>query len=311
MSAWDDIAGQKQQPSQIQSINPQIIKELKSEPEQGGISFADKTIEDWLFPPKGQESPKHTFCCMIYGDEGTFKTGLLQSYPLNIREQEKHIILDLDGGNVPLMEKYNKHLEGCLIARNPLQFKRYETPTGEIMEMTDYLSTIHMIRRTVEWCRQNRKKQNIKAVSIDGLSKLLKHAEYQMRLELHIDASGGVQYNYWKKRFKDFIEPMEQIKAMGVDCFFVAHNDFIKPEEIAIGNQQQKFSAAKEETSRMMWQKVLCYKEETPNEVLFKAKIHKSKYNTTAESQTFVMHRVNKQTKEYQCTPQQVFEALK
>jgi len=306
---WDENEGQGTPETETKEVNVVTSKNQTGGVTAGTVTvgkpikiskeqlFSDKDIEEWLFGE--QVKPKNMFCCMFYGAEGTGKSGLVQSYPL--KGDEKLVILDLDGGNEPLLFAYHEDMIGKIIVRDPLVTCEIDGRT-----VIDYKGTVNKVNKTIEWIKQNYKSQNIRAVCIDGLSKLLKHAEYQMRLEKHINVDGGVNYSYWKNRNKMFLESLDMTKSLPLDTFFVAHDDFIESVD-------KKIAAVKADTNRMMWQKVKCVRVDLKqqNKVQYKFIVDKSKYNSTVEGVEQVFLEVDKAKRSVTWTGADIFNLLR
>lgn len=261
--------------------------------------YSDDKIREILY--QQADDKEFHYCCLFYGQDGTGKTGLLQSYPL--KDNEKHIILDLDGGNIPILQTYHKDKINNIIVHNPL----VTTNTSEGMKTIDFKETMNKIKWIVDYVRRKYKEDNIKAISIDGLSKLLKFAEGMMRIDKHITSDGGVEYRFWKIRNEAFIEIIEIMKSIPIDKFFVAHDDFIIFED----NLSEEISKVKLETNRMMYQKVRCKRKKDKENVEYKCIIDKSKYNAKAEGQELIFLKINTKEKKYEWAGQKLFDLLK
>lgn len=233
-----------------------------------------------------------SFCTLVYGKDGTGKTGIVQSYPLE--GNEKMVIVDLDGGNLPLVLHVNSAKKDNIIVFNPIEF-------GDA-EPIDYIRTVSNIHHAIRFVKENYQKENIRAFCIDGLSTLLKHAEYVMRIEKNLTPDQGVSQRYWVNRMKIFMEILESAKALPVDVFFIAHDDFIK--------EDKELSAAKVKTNQMVYQKIRCLREELPNgEVKFVAIIDKSKFDITAEGEKIEFAR-KKADRSYTWTGDKVLQRI-
>jgi hypothetical protein len=273
-----------------------MVIDLNQENKNKVGGYTDEEIKQILY--KKRDSRPFRFCLMFYGADGTGKTGLLQAYPL--KEGEKHVILDLDGGNEPILETYHKDKFNQIIIHNPLE----TAVSSDGRKVIAFKKTMDKIKFVVDYVRRNWERDNIKAVSIDGLSKLLKYAEYQMRIEKHINAEGGVEYRYWKLRNQMFMEILEIMKSLPIDKFFVAHDDFIQTQG------DTEIAKVKLETNRMMYQKVRCIRKDLPNKVEYSVIIDKSKYNAKVEGFEFVFLTVDKKTKQIEWKGQNIYPIL-
>ncbi len=213
----------------------QTEKAVEKKPSQ----YSDAEVEKWLFE---KEDHTNLMCCLIVGKDGTGKSGIAFDYLTDedVREGRKILIIDLDSGNIPLLNQYHASKKENFIVKNPL----VESFTEDDVYI-DYHKTFARMRSVVKWTRNNYKKHKIKAIVFDGLSTALKHAEYQMRLDKNIDADGGVSTRYWLIRNKLFLELLEQIKSLPISKFFIAHEDFI----LKVGEDN---SSLKEKTNAMV-----------------------------------------------------------
>ena len=224
---------------------------------------------------------------MIYGKDGTGKTGAALTYltPEDIAEGYKMLIIDLDGGNLPLIETYYPDTRASYIVRNP------EVTTWEDNEVViDYRQTMARIRAIARWLTKNYADKKIKAVCLDGVSTLLRIAEYQMRVEKNIDADGGVSTRYWIRRNKSFLEILQLLKGIPIDKFFIAHEDFILPLDA-----KEKVSAVKSKTNQLMFQKVHCTRKQTADDVIYTATVDKNKFNVSTEGKAVDFLKVRRE----------------
>ena len=254
-------------------------------------------IEKWLFEPNDMTA---NYCCMIYGADGTGKTGIALDFlnDADAKAGKKIIVIDLDGGNLPLIAKYHKDKINNIIVKNPLELK---IANGDIT--TDYKLTLARIKAVVNWVAENYRKHKIKAVVFDGLSTALKFAENQMRVEKHLTVEGGVNMAYWKIREKLFLDIISAIKSLPLSKFFIAHEDFIKRED------DDKFAAVKAKTNAEMHQKIRCIRDDATN-VKFKAIIDKSKFKVGSEGKVIEFCIVDKETEKAKWNTNEIFKAL-
>ena len=267
------------------------LEEPKKIKEQSQNIMSEEQIEKWLFATKEYDD---FFCCMLYGQDGTGKSGIVQSFPLG--KDDSMIILDLDGGNAPLLQY---HKEKNIIVKNPLT-----TAFTENGVVIDYVATMNKIKATVAYLRENYKKKKIVAFCLDGLSTLLKHAEYQMRIEHNITTDGGVMQRYWIRRSKLFTEILEQIKALPIHKFFIAHEDFIPKDNTDLASVKQK-------TNQLVYQKLRCIRTDNVDTVIFKVIVDKNKFAVTTEGKEIEFCKVDKNTEKVKWEADKIFELLK
>ena len=247
-------------------------------------------------------------CCLVYGSDGSGKSGICLSYltDKDIEDGKRLMIIDLDSGNVPLIQrnhrerckKYGRSLGDVFLINNPEVITCTEDDV-----VIDYKKTFVKMRAFVNWVRNNHKEHKIKAIIFDGLSTALKHAENQMRLDRNLDADGGVQTRFWLKRNKDFLELLGMIKNLPISSFLVSHEDFI----LKIGQENSK---VKEKTNALAWQKIKCERKTVGANVKFKATIDKSKYNIRKEGKQVVFAEVDVAAETYKWEAEKIFEGL-
>lgn len=228
---------------------------------------------------------------MLLGSDGVAKSGIALDYLTDedIAAGKRAMIIDLDGGNVPLLIAHHKErveaagrkLSDAYLVKNPLA----EDDEGNI----DYEGTYRNVREAIYLAKHAWHDLNLKYVVFDGLSTALKHAENQMRVEKNLDADGGVQMRFWLVRNKLFLEMLEQLKGLPISSMFIAHEDFIlKPLE--------DNSSVKEKANAMVHQKVLCERVEDKanKQIVFRATVTKSKYRADSEGSRFNICVVDK-----------------
>jgi len=211
-------------------------------------------VESWL----SEEEPTQRIVTLIYGSDGTGKTGLAMEYPL--KEGEMSVFLDLDGGAAPIKNKFHKDKK--ILVRNPTVLK----PEGGI----DYEATLKRIMQIVTWVKEHAREKNIKLFVLDGVSTLLRYAEYTMRLRVDKDVGEGLEIRYWQIRSKIFTEIVTAIKSLPCDVIYIAHEDFIVGDEGG--------SAVKLRLNQMAYQKLLCEKVSGLKDTKLIVTIDKSKY---------------------------------
>ena len=261
--------------------------------------ISDAETERWLFEEQLYESK---LCCMLYGADNTGKSGVCLEYltSTEVKAGEKMIVIDLDGGCEPVLREYHQDKLVNIRVRNP-----YSTMIDESGEVsTDYKQTLNRIRFTVKWIAEHYKQYKIRAVVFDGLSTLLTYAEYIMRIEKNVDADGGVQQRYWIIRMRIFTELLEQIRALPIDKFFIAHEDFIQ-------NADKEMSSAKRKANQLVFQKVRFERFDTPTEIIFRATIDKSKTDSSLEGRTIDFLQIDKETKKVMWYGRKVMELLR
>lgn len=239
-------------------------KSTEKKPDNDPNIYTDKMVEDLI---KQAESDTHTSCmvCLVIGNDGTGKSGIVLDYLS--KKPKKSLIIDLDGGNAPLINEHYKNNKKIIVI-NPLEVK-----IGKEDIEIDYKKTMTKIKALIKYVKEHR--QDYSAIAIDGLSTLLKHAEYQLRLDKNITPDGGMQMRYWLNRSKVFIEILDFMKSIpAIDKFYIGHEDFMVKDDMA---------AVKSKTNQMIHQRIICFKKEDIGKISFVAKIDKSKYSLGME----------------------------
>lgn len=237
-------------------------------------AFSMKEIEKLVEDSKTQEI-KATMNCLVIGSDGSGKSGIVLSYCDKLPKPT--LIIDLDGGCLPLVYQYYKGSKKFLI---PPILETMVTPDGIDI---DYIKTMAKIKGLIKYGIEHQTEYS--AIVLDGLSTLLKFAEYQSRIEKNIAIDGGMQMRYWIVRAKVFTEIVEIMKsAQFVDRFYIAHEDLVATKDSA---------AVKQKLNAMVHQRIVCRKEESLGVVDFIAKIDKSKYNLGLEGKDFTFATVN------------------
>lgn len=256
--------------------------------------------------------PEAPMKALFYGADGTGKSGTalaLLDY-LDLDNGEKLVLVDLDAGNLPTILAYHREAyeNGNLVLFDPTKWK--EVIDGADKDVVlDYKGTMMRIKAAGIWIKENYQKHKIRAVILDGLSTLLKHAEYQMRIEKNIDVTGNVVFKYWVNRNKMFLEMIGLYKSIPLDIIFIGHEDF------AVSENEKEATKIMKNTNDMMFQKVhFKVKETMDGKVQFVAKIDKSKQNILNKGREIVFGEVDtidEETNEYLWEPTKVLELLR
>ena len=246
-------------------------------------------------------------CCMIYGEDGTGKTGLALSTLTNqdVKDGKSIIVVDLDSGNMPLILEHHrdKYTAGAIKYKDPVVWGK----DGNGKPVLDYKTSMDIINAiAIAAKRRWEIDQSVKAIILDGGSKLLKYSEQQMRLEKALTPDGGVSTRYWLIRNKMFLETLELYKSLPFDKYFIFHEDFIP--NLSTGD---KMASVKIQTNQMMFQKIHTERFDEGTVVRYKATIDKSKFDITQEGKRVIFGEVNKEDGTFNWLPNRVLRILR
>ena len=257
----------------------------------GHYVFTDGEIESIISESREVMKAPANFTMLVLGEDGTGKSGIVLDY---LAKQEKpSLILDLDGGCGPLVTSYYKGNDKIIVI-NPTR----DDERGDI----DYDKTLSFILGVIRYLKHSENYKKYAGVVLDGISSFLTTAEYLMKIDHNIAVDGTVKYRYWMNRNKKFLETCELMKSIPIiDKFYIAHEDFITNDDTA---------KVKLKLNRLIHQRIICRKiEETPGDIIFKAKIDKSKYDLTLEGKECKFAKVSEGTAKWNC--KRIFKGLK
>lgn len=268
------------------------VKELKKQ----DSFLSEVEILDWFNKP---DIIKNKLVCMVLGEDGTGKSGLVLDYihkKLIENPEDRALILDLDQGCLPLMGHHTE-VADRLIVKDPVIFSTVVEETGEVrIDVKKLMSVIKQVAITVY---KNHKEQRITYFVLDGLSKLLEVAESQMRIDINKSVDQGIQTMYWKRRKEHFFGVLDILKSLPVHTFYIGHTNFILTDSTA---------AVPTQTNAMMFQKIQCNKIKLENGVKLTAEITKSKFNPLKEGETHTFMQVKDGKVSFNST--KIFEGL-
>lgn len=242
---------------------------------------------------KAEEETELKLCMTILGQDDTAKTGIVMDYMH--RNEGRGIVLDLDGNAQPLKDAFYPD-DSSIVVMQPQVFK-----DGDADHEVDYEETLERLQSLLNYVRKNQ--DEFDYVCLDGVSRLKKIAEYQMRIDKSITVEGKVNTQYWIKRgklFRSVINLMKEVKH--ADRFYIGHDDMIIPREKAQKSSKEIKQEAEEahptdegeqiseildvpalvrKYHQSMVQRVITKKQvyDDGDEVVYKAVIDKSKYN--------------------------------
>ena len=236
-------------------------------------------------------------CALFVGDNGVGKSGAATTYLKFLKEDECLVYVDLDAGDMDNLVQYWKEevANGKLRYFYPIVWEQ-DTEDGKHARV-NYDKSIERMRLIAMWLLEedaegipNYKKHNVKAVILDGISKLKSYAEYQMKNETNMDRTGDPKRKYWRIRNVDFLETLELYKVIPIDTIFVGREDFNKkPEDMG---------AIDRDTNDLVSQKLLFKIVKETGKVEFKARVLKSRQSFEDREKEIVFATVDPEKEE-------------
>ncbi|MDP3012959.1 MAG: hypothetical protein Q8M92_01865 [Candidatus Subteraquimicrobiales bacterium] len=227
---------------------------------------------DKQFRAKPREIGRASLCALFVGRPSTGKSGTALDYVRFLKDDERLVVVDLDAGcEENISEYYDVESDaGKIQYFNPAKWTKGEV--GKKRVTLDYDATMEMIRAIGVYVGEHHEEFKIRAIILDGVSKLKQWAEYQMKLDKHMDISGDPKRKYWRIRNVDFLEILELYKSIiDVDTIFIGNDEFALEEN--------EVKALFRDTNDLVSQKVIFEKEETDSKIQFYARIDKSRQN--------------------------------
>jgi len=194
------------------------FEQLKNKEKSKGFKF---DIEKWM--NESSKPKKSSICALFVGHPKTGKTGCaLDCRTDEDKKQHKKIIaieLNSDQG-CEINKKIHHNDDPDIIVLNPREYSLDEN--GEWQP--DYIKTMAKIKALIQYIRDSLGELNLKALVFDGLDIFLSEiCEAQMRIDEHIDVSGGVSMRFWKKRNEYYYKILNMIFDIDVDKYFITH----------------------------------------------------------------------------------------
>jgi hypothetical protein len=212
--------------------------------EEDRESAFDRIEKQFLMIPDLPEEVD--LCALFTGDNGVGKSGAATTYIKFLNKGECMVYVDLDAGDKDNLVQYWKEevADGKLRYFYPIVWEQ-ATEKGKQARI-NYDRSIEEMRLIAMWILKedeegipNYARHKIKAVVLDGISKLKGYAEYQMKNETNMDRTGDPKRKYWRIRNTDFLETLELYKVLPIDTIFVGKEDFNKaPDEMVALDRQ-------------------------------------------------------------------------
>lgn len=183
--------------------------------------FSDKDMETFMDSGKTINSD---ICCLLVGPPKTCKTGITLDCRTEdeIKNGMKLVYIECNHDNGGRINKKVYHKDDPNIFTLDITELSTDEITGE--QIVDYQRSMAKAKALLKWLKDNKDKLKLKAVIFDGADRFLSEfAERQMRLEEHIDVTGGVSMKYWLKRNRYFHDVMDRLLEIDVDRYIISH----------------------------------------------------------------------------------------
>jgi len=267
------------------NTNQQLKTEAGKEKVQ---AFSPAEIEQ-MFTDAAKDTPESAVCAVMYGHDGTTKSGVCMDCRTKeeIKDKKQVLILDLDGSAAPLKMKYFRG-DPAIKVFDPFML----LSDGNI----DYIATYNKILAIIRYIRKNESELNLAAVVLDGLNTLLKTCEYVMRYEnLKVDPDAQIHDRWqWAMRNRRYLVPVILIKKLHCKRFFTTH---LKELKNYTGGQLMHMGWApdwEKSTPGIMFQRVLLERKEIQGNVSFIASVKKAKGALQLEGKEYTVAEVTK-----------------
>jgi len=184
--------------------------------------FTKDQMREWM----NQQKPrKSSTCALLVGHNKTGKSGVVVDSRTN-EQKEKHMKvvifeLNMDNGCEINSRVYHNN-DPDIIILNP---REYTLDAGGEWVL-DRVATMEKVKTMIQTIKEdcNNDSLNLAVLALDGLDSFLSNiCENQMRIDEHIDISGGVSPRYWKKRNDYYNSIIEMMLSIDVDLYFITH----------------------------------------------------------------------------------------
>ncbi len=248
---------------------------------------------------------KRNLNTLVVGENGTGKTGIILD--LFSKLPKKKMVISLDGGDgscAKLINEFYPDDESIEVYHTIDEDKYYKDENGLFMENSsgyflDYSKILREIQSLILYCRKH--KDDYSAICFDGVSIFLKQCEYLMKDEKHLTDTGGFNQQYWKLRYKYFVETLQIMNALPMHRIYIAHADFIINE---------KGTAVREKLNGMiderLWVKRVTV---TNNNITYRCEIDKARGNSDGEGRVVDFMKVIDKKASWDCD--EIFKTLK
>ena len=254
--------------------------------EEDRASIFDRIEAQFNTLPDIPDDKPNPLCVLFTGEISTAKSGVATAYVAQLKDGECIVYVDLDAGDMDNILTYwrEEYKEGKIKYFYPIVWA--EDSTQQRQHKISYQDSMNEMRALGMWVNENHEKYNIKAIILDGVSKLKSYAEYQMKNDKNMDVAGDPQRKYWRIRNVDFLEILELYKIIPIDTIFIGRENFNK----APADMQ----AIDRDTNDLISQKVVFKMDKIGDKVVYTAKILKSRHSMENRESETIFAQVNK-----------------
>jgi hypothetical protein len=246
---------------------------------------------------------------LYIGKPSTGKSGAALEITKELKEGEMVVMVDIDEGNDPNAFIYHK--QDCwdkkLKIEKAIVWDSVLLADGTTDYSLNHAATLDKVKHIGEGLLALHKELNIKAVILDGLSTLLRSAEYQNPTDEHLNDKGDLNQKYWADRGKAFDNIIQLYKSIPVDVFFIGNVNFET-------DPKKDIAKVINDVSDMAYQIVNFSVVETADgKVQYYAKINKSKQNFKSRGRKIKFAETDSEhpDADYKWNPLEIIEALR
>lgn len=185
------------------------------------LEYTNESIAEWI--QNSQAPKKSSICALFVGHPKSCKTGTALDCRTDAdkKAHKKVIAIELNSDQgCDVCRKEHHADDPDIIVLNPREYTK--DTKGEWQP--DYIKTMAKIKATLQYLKDEQDNLNMKAIIFDGLDIFLSElCEAQMRVDEHLDISGGVSQRFWKKRNEYYFKILNMLFDIDVDKYLITH----------------------------------------------------------------------------------------
>lgn len=286
------------------------LNEAQSKTRKSKKSLAEEMLDELLAPniPFSKKPQNNT---LVIGKPGTMKSsGTVNFLTKDLEEGEFITIIDIDDSATETIRLfYNEDYENNkIIIKQPYSTKVDKGGNSVI----DFIKSMDTIKNTAGATELMLKRDiNIKALVVDGISKLLEWAGNQMEIEEGIEKSDrqakkDFKWDVYETRKKHFNEVIEMLLHLKIPVYFLAHDDFLPNKE----GELAKVKGGLHESVDNVLVFSQSYDYKNPSITNFEAKILKDRAHITNIQKSVVFASADNEKNEYNINPEKAFNLI-